>query len=865
MKKRKEYIYTALITMFIICIFYFIRGIFPFGDNSVIWSDMHEQITAMYYHFYDAIYNGKSLLVDYSSGGGISFIGIIAYYIASPVTLILLLFPRDLIANAVSITVMIKMILASITCHYFLNNYFKNLKVHEKSLLSICYALSSYVLSLYVITTWMDAVYLFPIFVIGLKKLLDGDSPKVYIITLILLLTATFYMTLMILLFTIFASFIYLLIYRKGKDNKKIIFNLGVSTILAMLTSSIVLIPALIEVFSSTKLNIPLSNITNSKLGPLTDKVAFFFSLAPLCALTLMQILNYKKDKKNTIFIIIMLLLLGLPIIIEPINKLWHFGNYVYFPYRYGYIMTLLLVGISAYYLNNYKHKKAKIFDNNILIPTITSICTIIITLFVTLRYKIAIIKELDKLTITGNKKVAILLLGIFILYLISVLIIIYTNDYKKKIIKALIFILTLTNILFNVNLYIGTFDFNGILKLQYEEMNQIAKDNKLNDIYYTVDKDSELIMNFGMVTGARTYSNFTSLVDDDNFRTMQTLGYDSIWLDTEGSGGNIFTDMILANKYVISKNEMNDSFYEKYYNDKYLNYYKVINKMPYGYYIKNNKSLDKASNSFEASNIISNEIIGKDIVEIDNIFKANKGKEKYPYKSITREYVIEEKERLYLEAFIDYYHDGKYKSYNAFNIYVNDKLIIENYPNKKKTGVLFLGEFENTTVKVRIEALNNLPFRNVTIGKIKTNDIQEMLDNNQNNIDIKFDRSNINIKIDSDKDGIIMLPITYLDGLSESNNKIIKVFDNYLGIKVKKGSNNISINYMPNKLKIGFSITALGIVLTMIYFEFNRKKNIPKILLNITNIAYLGLASTLIFIYYILGIVAFIISFIIR
>ena len=71
---------------------------------------MHEQITAMYYHFYDAVHGSSSLLVDFNSGGGISFIGIIAYYIASPFTLVLLLFPRDMLTNAVSLTVMLKII-----------------------------------------------------------------------------------------------------------------------------------------------------------------------------------------------------------------------------------------------------------------------------------------------------------------------------------------------------------------------------------------------------------------------------------------------------------------------------------------------------------------------------------------------------------------------------------------------------------------------------------------------------------------------------------------------------------------------------------------------------------------------------------
>ena len=246
MKKVKNYFITGSITFVLLSIIFIIKGIFPYGTNSIIWSDMHEQITAIFYHFYDAVYSSSSLLIDFYSGGGINFIGVYAYYIASPFTFILLLFPRELIANAVSIIVMLKMITASITFNIFLNHYFKNLKNLEKSFLSIIYALSSYVLTLYFITSWMDAVYLFPLFIIGFKKLLDGESPKMYIVTLLLFMITTFYMSLILLLFILFSSMIYLLIYRRKKNNKKIIFNLGVSTITTMIASSVVLIPSLI-------------------------------------------------------------------------------------------------------------------------------------------------------------------------------------------------------------------------------------------------------------------------------------------------------------------------------------------------------------------------------------------------------------------------------------------------------------------------------------------------------------------------------------------------------------------------------------------------------------------------------------------
>jgi uncharacterized membrane protein YfhO len=865
MKKYKEYIYTGLIIFILLSIVYILRGIFPFGNNSIVWSDMHEQITAMYYHFYDAFHSNSSLLIDFSSGGGISFIGIIAYYIASPFTLILLLFPRDLLSNAVSLTVMLKMITAGITCHYFLNYYFKNLKGNEKTILSVIYALSSYVLSMYVITTWMDAVYLFPLLIIGLKKLLDGESPRMYLIILILIMISTFYMSLMVLLFIIFASAIYLFIYKKGKKKGKIIFNLGVSTVLAMITSSIVLVPSLLEVFASPKLGITLDNITKSKFGPLSDKIALFFTLAPVCALTIMQLLKYKKDKKNTIFIFALLLLLGIPVIIEPVNKLWHFGNYVYFTYRYGYMMTLLLVGISAYYLNSYKHIKAKIFDNNKIIPTILSIGAIALTAIVTLKFKAKILKELDTLTITGNKKIAILLIGIFLIYFVVILFTIYTNDFKKKYTKIVIYTLSIVSILFNANLYIGTFDFTGKLKLQYDEMHQIYNDQKFTDNYYLIDQDKNLIMNFGMVTKARTYTNFTSLVNDNNFRTLQSFGYDSLWMDTEGIGGNLFTNMVLGNKYLFTKEKLDDSYYEEYYSDDYFNYYKIKKDMPYGYFINENKSIKDTKNSFEASNILSNEIINKDVFEIDKIFEAKEGIEEFKEDYVEKTYEVTEKERLYLETFIDFYHNPKYKSYKAFKIYVNDKLIKEEYPYKKRTGVLYLGEFENETVKVRIETNKHLPFRNVTIGRLKISDVDYLLDNNPNNIKVEFNKNNINIEIDSEKDGIMMLPLTYLDGYTSNSNEIIKVFDNYVGVKLKKGNNKLTISFFPDELKLGLILSAFGLVLSIIFVELISKIKLPKIIYGLASIAYISIVFLLTFVYYIFGIGSFLLSFIFK
>ena len=92
MKKLKPYIYTSSIVLGIFIVLFLIKGIYPFGNNSLIWGDMHDQITAFYYHFYDSVFSNKSLLIDFTTSGGVNFFGIFAYYLISPLTLLVLLF-----------------------------------------------------------------------------------------------------------------------------------------------------------------------------------------------------------------------------------------------------------------------------------------------------------------------------------------------------------------------------------------------------------------------------------------------------------------------------------------------------------------------------------------------------------------------------------------------------------------------------------------------------------------------------------------------------------------------------------------------------------------------------------------------------
>ncbi len=844
---KKKYIVTSIVILGVLSVIFFIKGYYPFGSQSIIWSDMHEQITAMYYHFYDSIYNSKSLFVDFNSGGAINFVGVLAYYILSPFTLIILFFPRELIDNAVSIIVALKILLSGLTCLYFISKTFNKIDDNYKIILSLLFAFSSYSLTLYIITPWIDIVYLFPMLLLGLKKLLDLESSKLYIITLSISLICSFYITFIVLLFIIFSSFLYLYIFKK-ENIKKAIFHLGVATIISILIASVILIPSFIQIFASQRASINLAEIVNSKFGPLSDKIAYLFGSTILIVFSLLILLNFKKHKKFTIFLFLNLLLLGLPLIIEPINKMWHFGSYVYFCYRYGFIIVLFLIIGAGYYLTNLDSMKKYPIIVSKIIPLLLLIITFIVMFVIFYKYRFRIFLAIDSLTFTRDKIALLSLFIVSLLIFITVLILFFTNKKESNFTIIFLYIITISQILFNSYFYFNKYDSN-YLNNQYNWMEEIYDINLLKDKYYVKETNRILISNYGMVSDIRTFSNFTSLVDKINYETMIKLGYDSYGNDTEAIGGNLFTDIILAQKYIISDRKIDDSYYN-YANDidNYLYIYEFSN-LPFGFVINNNSSIKNAKNSMEASNIIYNSITNN-----DNIFDIEK------LGALENKYFISGKKRLYLD--IDFNINNKRNNYNLFDIYVNGNLLYQSVPNTNRNGTLYLGEFLDEEVEIKIVSLKENNIKDINLGILDLQKIDDFLNNYGKNVDIEFNHNKMIISTNGNNNDLLFLPITYLDNYKCSTHEIFRVYDNFIGIKLHDGENIIEISFIPKGFIIGIIISFIGIVFFIIWERYLYKLNLT-LLNNIFYYIYLVLFILLVSFYYIVLPILFIISFI--
>lgn len=868
---KKKYFFSSLIVAVILLIVFLVKGMYPFGKNYIMWGDMYEQIVPLYYNFYDVIRNGKSILIDYTGGIASSFIPNFFYYISSPFTFLVLLFQRNDITNAVNIIVLLKIVLSAITCNCFLDKKFKDLGDFYKYFFSIIYALSTYNLSLYIITGWIDIVYLFPLLMLGLDELLNLRKPKLFIIILSMSLIFNFYISLMCIVFIFFISIIYLKIY-KNQNTRKAIASLGLSVLLSLLISSIALIPVFLQILSSARMGVNFSQLGMSKFGPIIDKLMFLTSSMAPMACMLLFLRKYKQNKTNITFIIMSLLLLGIPMIIEPINKMLHFGSYVCYPYRYGFILMFMLSIFSCMYVNS---KDEGDHENKLLI-IISTIISVLLIGIVSYKYYPILQQGVNKLSFSFNHKAFFIAAILAFLNLISYFVIFRFGNKKSMFSKTFLMINLLVFCLSQSFIYIGIDSTSKEFYSNYNNMNYINTFETEAGYHYKQD-NSGMISNFGAITNKQTQDYFTSLTNNDVFIEYQKLGYNSYY--TSSTGGNYFTDFILSNKYYITKNKVDEEYYKLYKTNGNLNIYETTLPISKGYVLEENKSLKNVKNSFDATNIIykavsntQNEIINiYNDFELENV-KYEEGKLEIIDKSkeayISKTFDISDAKTIYLEAFTSYVNIEKNKLYNCFDIYVNDELLFKDFYNRDNNSVLKLGTFNNEKVEVKVLIKKNISRNvNISFGLLDRKLLRQYFEDNKYEIGINYENNNLNISYNSDNEDILFIPVPYLKGMSATQNghstEIIKVFDNFIGIRLKNGENNIKISYTTPGLKISILLSILGIIGTLLFIKFYEKITSCEIFNRLTYITYLVLHVVLLLIFYIVPLFIFILSFI--
>jgi uncharacterized membrane protein YfhO len=163
-----------------------------FNLRSMLYSDMYHQYYPFFVAFRKALLSGDSLLYSWSVGMGMDYLGLISYYLASPLNLLSVLVPEGLLLEYFSLLMPIKLGFAGLFFALFLKKLFRKDDL-SIVLFGAFYALCAWALGYQWNIMWLDTFALLPLVALGTISVLKDRKFVPYIFTLFLSVFSNYY------------------------------------------------------------------------------------------------------------------------------------------------------------------------------------------------------------------------------------------------------------------------------------------------------------------------------------------------------------------------------------------------------------------------------------------------------------------------------------------------------------------------------------------------------------------------------------------------------------------------------------------------------------------------------------------------
>ncbi|MBR1444208.1 MAG: YfhO family protein [Firmicutes bacterium] len=232
MKKIKfddiKFVLLAAVLGFVLFgVVFYMLGFYPFGSNTMMKVDLYHQYGPFHEEFRKKILNGESLLYSWEGGLGKEMLTQIAYYTASPVSFLMLLFPQRLMSDAMALFVLIKVGAAAGFFALYLKLRFGRNDI-SIVIFSVLYAFMSYISCYYWNIMWLDAIAFFPMVAYGIEELVHKGKVGIYGIFLALSIIVNFYIAFLVCVFAVlYFAVVLFSTYSLKKDGKTILSRIG--------------------------------------------------------------------------------------------------------------------------------------------------------------------------------------------------------------------------------------------------------------------------------------------------------------------------------------------------------------------------------------------------------------------------------------------------------------------------------------------------------------------------------------------------------------------------------------------------------------------------------------------------------------
>lgn len=858
-----------ILPVVIMWVIYICMQVFPFGEESVLVLDLNGQYVYFFEELKNIIYGDGSLLYSFSRPLGGEFFGIFAYYLSSPFSFIVALFPAAYMTEALLVMFLLKTGCCALTFGIYIDATRKRNPI-STVLFSAMYALCGYAVVMQHNTMWIDNLILLPIIMLGIENLIKFGRYKMFVISLSMAIFSNFYIGYMMCIFVAVYFFYYYFATSPEDRNPlgekkhfiKSFLRIGIFSVIVLLICAALLICTYYSLtFGKTEFTNPdytfeqkfdwMDLLTKFYFGSY-DTVRpeglpwLYIGMLPLVLCPLYFFAPHVKTREKIASGILCAFFL-VSFNASTIDIFWHgMQKPNWLNYRYSFILCfiLILMAYKAY------ERLADIGYRKV----VASSAAIAGILLVLQKFEY---EHLDDLTAVWCS------LAIVAIYL-GVLRASTMNGEEIRRTASLVLVILCSLELFCAGLLNVVALDNDVIyssRTSYQNFRNrvqpvVEKIHEKDNSFYRMEKTVHRKTNDPYLLDMNGLSGSTSTLNRETIALLKNLGLSSKAHWSKYLGGTPVLDSLFGIKYLICPNEDPQPFYDYLFTyDADLAAYENPYALSIAYGVNENLAeLDITSDEFyspfDRMNAIVTSMLGND--KIIEVFKPEKKVKISTNNAISssiashHKYVpnmegasgvvytltITDTDKLYCYFPSDYTRETE--------LYLNGEKFGTYYANESYR-IVELGSFDvGETVKVELRLKSdNLYIREDQnyFCYVDTETFEEYmprLAESQFNIE-KFTESKFEGTINmTGDDSLVFTSIAYDEGwkvyLDGEKIETVKLLNGTIGFYADAGEHQLTMKYRPDCLYIGVLLNITGLVLFIgvwILDHFNRKDHI--------------------------------------
>ena len=853
-----------LVPVILMYTLYIAMEIHPFGNGTVLVLDLNGQYVYFFEALRNMVYGEGSLLYTFFRGLGGEFMGMYAYYLASPLSYLVALFPQDRIQEALLTLILLKTGLCGFSFGFYLHKRTKHPNKMATVTFSVLYALCAYAVVYQSNVMWIDALFWLPILTYSIEQLIRYGKFKLFIVSLALTVMSNYYIGYMSCIFVALYFFYYCFSTSEEERNPmghrlhrtRSLIRIALCSAVALAIAAFVIVGAYYSLsFGKSDFTSPRWSFSAkfsfldffTKFLPGTydtvrpEGLPFVYCGVLTLLLIPVYFLSRRISSREKVASALLIAFFVLSFICSPLDLIWHgFQRPNWLNYRYSYMLSFFLLVLAYKGFGNLRRVGERLlFGTGALIILFAAVC--------------------EKLTfesyVESNEKLRDLQtvwLTIFAVLALVIVLCLLIRQKKPRLREGLTGILATVVCLEIFFSSLGCLvDYDGDVAFsKYDGYNDflsglrpiVEQVKEHDDGFYRMEKLQHRKYNDNMALAIRGLSNSTSTLNEDTLRFLNRMGYTSRSHLSQYRGGTPVNDSLLGLKYLIDEKGSDKlihyfepvaqtDLYTAYYNPNALSIAYGVDSGFADFSLEEFNSYFSRLNGMVASMLgdptlpdLFRSVEGHEIALNENCRQRISGTETV-YSPIDEDGETSVSFSIVAGESAEYYFYTPSRDPEEMSLYVND-VYLDRYMGSNSRNIVSVGWFEaGETIQVTIKLLEepltiynhfnyfwylDRPSFDAAFDALKSNPqflVEEYTEDHlTGTIETKKANQMIQTTIPYDEGWKI-----YVDGSPVS---IYKTVDALIAFDIEEaGNHTLEMKYAPNIYRLGATLSLIGIL----------------------------------------------------